>query len=571
MITNLKTLSLFALLTLMLLPALNLSAQNKEPDLKELLEKSREFEEIMIPDSIISITEQVLLHDYDKTQYEYEQIIQLGIVAAIFIQNVDLVTKYSNQILGLDSYKNNPEARGNLYLNIATNYLNMHEYNHSMHYCSAAFKTFEEIGISAGISYALMLMYDNSYFSQEDSTNTSYLDQAVKIAEENADSALLSNVYFAVGKAYYRSNNYKNAISNYELAKKYTPQLNLGHYLGICIYQHLVYTLCDSVNKACELASYILDKSLTNGLHDYLSNAYLGSAFCSAKKGYIDSTKMFLDLSEEWRSKTPKVKASPGYFNQMYKVSMLISDYDRALRYLEIQADQENKINRKNKASVLGDARAEFDYLLQKAKINELRALNDASEEKSKRRKTTIMGIAAILLISFVAFLNSKIQYKNLNYSYKNLVKKHVEVDKLNNQLLKEKKKKEIRKSGVFIKDEDEILENLLHLLNYEKVYKDPNVSLVFLANKLGTNTSYLSTIINKHFNINFKSLINKYRIDEARKILVSEKGADYSIDGVSNEVGFQSRSVFYQTFRQFTGLTPTNYVKSYKSVCPDS
>jgi YesN/AraC family two-component response regulator len=325
------------------------------------------------------------------------------------------------------------------------------------------------------------------------------------------------------------------------------------------------------VLKACELSSFILEKSLARGFDCFLSNAYRDRAYCTAKMGYVDSTKIFLDLSEEWRSKTPKINASPGYYYYMYKVSMIISDYDRALRYLEISANQEKQINRNNRSSELNDARAEFDYLLQKARINELKSQNEATEEKSKRRRTTIMGIAAILLISIVAFLNSKKQYKNLNYSYKTLVKKHVEVDSLNNQLIKEKSKKEIKRSNVFIKDEDKILEKLLNLLNNEKIYIDPDLSLVSMAEKLETNTSYLSTIINKHFNINFKSLINKYRIDEARKILVSEQGAGYSIEGIASEVGFQSRSVFYQTFRQITGLTPTAYVKSYKSICPDS
>lgn len=111
----------------------------------------------------------------------------------------------------------------------------------------------------------------------------------------------------------------------------------------------------------------------------------------------------------------------------------------------------------------------------------------------------------------------------------------------------------------------------MLILLNEERIYKDAEISLVHLADKLETNTTYLSTIINKHFRMNFKSYINKYRIDEARLLLVSEKGAGYSIEGIALEVGFQSRSVFYQTFKQITGLTPTAYVKTYKSVCPDS
>ena len=136
---------------------------------------------------------------------------------------------------------------------------------------------------------------------------------------------------------------------------------------------------------------------------------------------------------------------------------------------------------------------------------------------------------------------------------------------------MEEKKAKSLKRSGVNIKDEDKILEKLNELLDEKEIYKKPELSLLTLAEELGTNTSYLSTIINTHFRVNLKSLINKYRIDEARRLLVSEEASGYSIEGIALEVGFQSRSVFYQTFKQITGMTPTAYVKTYKSVCPDS
>ena len=74
-----------------------------------------------------------------------------------------------------------------------------------------------------------------------------------------------------------------------------------------------------------------------------------------------------------------------------------------------------------------------------------------------------------------------------------------------------------------------------------EKIYKKSDLNLNYLADELGTNTSYLSTIINTHFNVNLRSLINKYRIDEARKILVAAREASggpfKSLDDLADRV----------------------------------
>jgi len=547
-------------------------AQTQKLDIHKLHQEAHYFNQHLMPDSVLMISNEILPHSGDyQNDRKYWEILKLGTQIALLEQNHSLSELYLSEIIKSDLFENDNLKKGKLYLDVASRLLNMHEYGMSMNYCNKAYECYTTVGYQEGKTEVLLLMHDNSYFSQEDSTNMAYLDQAFALALLSGDSSLLSEVYFTFGKAYYRNEQYVESIANYTLARQTTPEEDLDSYLRICIYQELVYTLCDSVAEVCDLSEFIIQTSIANGYDHNLSNGYLGRAYCCAKRGLIDSTQIYLDLSEEWRSKTPKVKASPGYYNQMYVVSMIIYDYDRALRYLETKAAQQNQINRNNRGAALGDARAEFDYELQKAKIGELKAQNETINEKAKRRKTTIMGIIAVLLISIVAYLNIRRQYKTLGLSYKSLVKKHIEVDNLNHQLLKEEKKKESKRSGFHIKNEDKILEKMKTLIEDDLIYKNPNISLILLSEKLDTNTTYLSTIINKHYHMHFKSFINKYRIDEARKILVSEKGNNYSIEGIANEVGFQSRSVFYQTFRQITGLTPTAYVKTYKSVCPDS
>ena len=113
----------------------------------------------------------------------------------------------------------------------------------------------------------------------------------------------------------------------------------------------------------------------------------------------------------------------------------------------------------------------------------------------------------------------------------------------------------------------DKIYINLKSLLEKDKIFRQKDLTESKLSKMLGTNNSYLSSIINKRFRLSFKTLLNKYRIDEARKLLVSKEYTCYSIEGVANEVGFHSRSAFYRIFKQNTGMTPMTYIDIYKQI----
>jgi len=272
-------------------------------------------------------------------------------------------------------------------------------------------------------------------------------------------------------------------------------------------------------------------------------------------------------MSEFYRIRYGEPDSSPGYYQQMYRVSMLINDYDRALKYLEKTVDQTVRISHDNNASALADSRAGFDYELQRARISELKYQNELEKARSARRNTIIFAICLVLLAFTVFLLFIQRQHNELNLSYRSLVKRFVEIDKMQEKLSQCNGKSEETRSNTVIKDEEEILAGLRILLNKEKIYKEKDLSLVILSEMLNTNTSYLSHIINNRLGMNFKSLVNTKRIDEARKLLVADEYSNFSIEGIANEVGFHSRSSFYQTFKQITGLTPTTYIQNYRKI----
>lgn len=106
----------------------------------------------------------------------------------------------------------------------------------------------------------------------------------------------------------------------------------------------------------------------------------------------------------------------------------------------------------------------------------------------------------------------------------------------------------------------DELKEKILDLVVMQKKYKDKNYSAKKLSEDLGTNTRYVSAVVNVRFHMNYASFINKYRIEEAMSILTDRRYQGLRMEEVSDMVGFANRQSFYAAFYKFTGITPREY-----------
>lgn len=76
-------------------------------------------------------------------------------------------------------------------------------------------------------------------------------------------------------------------------------------------------------------------------------------------------------------------------------------------------------------------------------------------------------------------------------------------------------------------------------------------------------HSNYVSQVINEHFGCNFHALINDRRIKEAcRRMNDAEHYDNQTFKAIAQSVGFNSYSNFVNTFKKFTGMTPSAYLK---------
>jgi YesN/AraC family two-component response regulator len=93
----------------------------------------------------------------------------------------------------------------------------------------------------------------------------------------------------------------------------------------------------------------------------------------------------------------------------------------------------------------------------------------------------------------------------------------------------------------------------------------EPELSLDQLSAQLSVKPRMLSQLINETLNQNFFDFVNRYRIEEAKRLLTNPVDKKITVLEVLYEVGFNSKSSFNTLFKKYTGLTPSEFKKQHR------
>ena len=107
----------------------------------------------------------------------------------------------------------------------------------------------------------------------------------------------------------------------------------------------------------------------------------------------------------------------------------------------------------------------------------------------------------------------------------------------------------------------------LEHFLTDTKPYLNPNLSLKELAHNINLHPNKLSWLLNAEYDKNFNDFINQYRLNHFKAIALNPNFKHITILGLAYDSGFNSKSVFNTYFKKTEGTTPSQWVKSNKSV----
>lgn len=100
-------------------------------------------------------------------------------------------------------------------------------------------------------------------------------------------------------------------------------------------------------------------------------------------------------------------------------------------------------------------------------------------------------------------------------------------------------------------------------LIQSEKLYQNPELSLTEVAKKLQTNTSIISKAINQGFEMNFNDFINNYRVEAVKELFAKGEHKKSTLLGIAYDCGFNSKATFNRAFKKNTNYSPKEYLNT--------
>ncbi len=123
-----------------------------------------------------------------------------------------------------------------------------------------------------------------------------------------------------------------------------------------------------------------------------------------------------------------------------------------------------------------------------------------------------------------------------------------------------EERQQKYKRSVIQGLSKDKIMARLRELMEEEKLYRELELRLDDVAARLFITPHQLSEFVNDQLGLSFPNYVNRYRVEEAKALLL--RNADQSALAVGFEVGFGSKQSFNTSFKQHTGMTPSEYRK---------
>ena len=115
---------------------------------------------------------------------------------------------------------------------------------------------------------------------------------------------------------------------------------------------------------------------------------------------------------------------------------------------------------------------------------------------------------------------------------------------------------KEISHGSKHMSRSEEIFENFMSLLSLRRAHER---NLNYYATEMGITPNYLSLVVRNVSGKSAAEWINEYTINEAKVLL---RFSEMSVQHIAENLGFPSQSSFGKFFKQYVGVSPSNFRK---------
>ena len=301
-----------------------------------------------------------------------------------------------------------------------------------------------------------------------------------------------------------------------------------------------------SYRKALE---YVPSAGTAIGIRAYVS---FGN-FCLKRKKYRGAVEMYRRAEELLGSGNVECRAP--VYSGLARAYDASGDGAKALEYYR-------KYFGTCSTTVSSAKEHAFNELLMRYEQSEHQRAMGLKEMELLRKDRNIMAAVFAMLLVIGFFLYACLLYRRKNAMYRELVRQNLNYRERLNEC---ERLEGVRKANAQ-QAQLKIYERLEALLRNEKIYRRKDLTLQMLAESLGTNTTYMSHIVNSFSGKSFPNYLNAYRIEEVLDAL-SDPSDDEPIHAVFERVGYTSRSTYLRIFRKEVGCAPSKYRQEIRKI----
>lgn len=132
--------------------------------------------------------------------------------------------------------------------------------------------------------------------------------------------------------------------------------------------------------------------------------------------------------------------------------------------------------------------------------------------------------------------------------------------------------KKEKDKTPVLLSNETgaefrEMAEKIRQFMEQKKPFLDGNFKQSDLAKATGYSVFLLSRMFNLYLKTGYYDFVNKYRVEEFKRLVAAGWHKTYTLSTLAQKCGFKSQASFFRVFKKYTGMTPNNYINRQENV----
>ncbi|WP_422091944.1 helix-turn-helix domain-containing protein [Tenacibaculum ovolyticum] len=370
------------------------------------------------------------------------------------------------------------------------------------------YREFHVVLLNLSISYQHINQLDSALY---------YNQKAINLYQKINDSLSLGYTFYTNGGILYKKKEYQKSLNSY--LKSVPFLIRDENYKVVTRTYSIVGRLYDSLNIPNKSLIYHLKADSlsikTNIYSPSLRNSYRYLIMNFKKETNLEKHLLYinklLELNKYYSKEKEKVNKT---FTEEYDIPNLISEKKIIIDELKNRV-KKSKRNKLIYLSLLFITTLLILYQLKKKSIYKKRFLDLVNQRES---------------IKHITIQNTKNTVTNKHNIPNNIV----------TSILKE-----------------------LDIFEKEEGFLNSDNSLQALANKVNTNTNYLSKVINHHKNTTFSNYINNLRINyTVERLKTDSLLRKYTIKAIANEVGFKNAESFSKAFYKFTEIKPSYFIK---------